>query len=155
MKLIRCKICNDVVRLVHTHWRMCDCGACGGQYNVDMLSATVGGDCDVVGISNIFFDDEYNSLTEKEKNKFKKKIKHPPCEIWFGGSFNDEQIFRIKSSKGPRLNAEIEWLQDASKMIVKDKRKYSGAGKYNPKIIIIKGNNIPSPSFRDKTMRKK
>ena len=54
MKLIRCKTCNDVVRLIDKKWRMCYYGDCGRQYNKDMMSATVAGNCDIVGISNLF-----------------------------------------------------------------------------------------------------
>jgi hypothetical protein len=53
-KLIRCKKCEDIVRLVHTKWRKCECGKSGGQYNDDMISATVGGD-DTKCRSLVFF----------------------------------------------------------------------------------------------------
>ena len=149
MKLIRCKKCDDVVRLIESKWRMCACGSCGGQYNKDMVTATIGGDCDVVGISNLFFDDEYRSLSEKEKIQYKKDIKHSPCEIWFGGEPEDEQIFRIKSPKGPRLKADVEWIGKASKLTFDDNRNYSGAGKKNIEYITTKDNPKPDPSFKD------
>ena len=110
MKLIRCKNCNDVVRLVHTHWRMCDCGKSGGQYNEDLITATVGGDCEIFGISNLFFDEEFNKLSEEEKVEYRSKINHYWCEIWFGEGDGDFQIHRIKSPKGPRLKMVVEWV---------------------------------------------
>lgn len=149
MKLIRCKSCNDVVRLIERKWRMCECGKGGGQYNKDMVTATVGGDCDVVGISNLFFDDKYRKMSEKEKTEHKKEIDHSPCEIWYGGGYEDEQIFKIKSPKGPRLNADVEWINGDSKLTFKDKRDFNGASKKNPKFIITKDNPKPNPSFKD------
>ncbi len=148
MKLIRCKVCNDVVRLVAKKWRMCDCGKSGGQYNKDMMSATVAGECDIVGISNLFFDDEFRKLSEKEKVKFRKKINHHWCEIWYGEMEGDEQILRIKNPKGPRLRMDIIVLSKKRvKAVITDKRKYSINRKHNssPKFIITANNftNLP------------
>lgn len=38
MKLILCKKCQDVVRLIKNNVRRCECGSCSGQY-VDDLNA--------------------------------------------------------------------------------------------------------------------
>lgn len=151
MKLIRCKSCNDVVRLIAKNWRMCDCGKSGGQYNKDLMSATVAGECDIVGISNLFFDDDFRKLSEKQKVKYRKKINHFTSEIWYGEVEGDEQILRIKNPKGPRLRMNIVVLSKKRvKAIITDKRKYSINRKKNnmPKFIITE-NNL-QPSFKDK-----
>lgn len=154
MKLIRCKNCNDVVRLVHTRWRMCDCGQSGGQYNEDLITATVGGSCEIFGISNLFFDEEFNKLSEDEKVSYRKEINHHWCEIWFGEGVGDVQIHRIKSSKGPRLKMEVEWVgKNLTKSTFLDKRNYSINlnDDKKPKYIIT-GNEM-KPSFLDKEHR--
>ena len=151
MKLIRCKKCNDVVRLIHTKWRTCDCGKSGGQYNDDLLSATVGGKCDIVGISNLFFDDKFRALSDKEKVKFRKKINHHYQEIWYWELLGDFQIHRIKSPEGPRLKIKIKRIDDKNvKLIFKDKRKYSLniPGDRSPKSIVIESPMISS--FKEK-----
>ncbi len=146
MKLIRCKQCNDVVRLIEKQWRVCYCGKSGGQYNKDLMSATVAGDCDVVGISNLFFDDDFRKLTEKQKVKFRKKINHFPGEIWYGELEGDEQIFRIKNPKGPRLRMKVVILSKKRvKSIITDKRNYSIKRQRNnkPKFVILPNNLTP------------
>jgi len=147
MKLIRCKECNDVVRLIAKKWRMCDCGKSGGQYNADLMSATVAGNCDIVGISNLFFDDKFRALTEENKVIFRKENNHHWCEIWYGEMEGDEQILRIKNPKGPRLKMDIVVLSKKRvKAIITDKRKYSINRKHNnmPKFIITENNLQPS-----------
>ncbi len=156
MKLIRCKNCNDVVRLVHTHWRMCDCGQSGGQYNEDLITATVGGNCEVFGISNLFFDEDFNKLSEDEKIEYRKEIGHYWCEIWFGEVKGDVQIHRINSPKGPRLKMKVEWVEEnKTKSTFIDKRNYSINlnGDKKPKYIIT--DNEMKPSFLDKEHRNK
>ena len=59
MKLIFCNSCKDVVRLIEKKWRKCYCSKSGGQYNVGGVTATVGGDCKVIGIPNTFFKKEF------------------------------------------------------------------------------------------------
>jgi hypothetical protein len=155
MKLIRCRNCNDVVRLVHTQWRVCDCKKSGGQYNEDLITATVGGDCNVFGISNLFFNDEFNKLNENEKIKYRKKIRHHWCEIWFGEVEGDVQIHRIKSPLGPRLKMKVEWVgKNETKSTFFDRRNYSINlnGNKKPKYIIT-GNEM-KPSFLDEEHRK-
>lgn len=52
MKLIYCKLCQDVVRLIKDHDRKCSCGKSGGQY-LDNLNAEYFGDNAVpIGFSN-------------------------------------------------------------------------------------------------------
>ena len=103
MKLIRCKKCEDVVRLVHTEWRQCDCKKSGGQYNDDMISATVGGDCEVIGLRNDYFE-----LKPFSKARNKDGLNG----IIQGEYLGDVQIHRIISAKGPKLKMTIEKLDD-------------------------------------------
>lgn len=155
MKLIRCRKCNDVVRLIETKWRVCECKRSGGQYNKDLMTATVGGDCDIVGISNLFFDDAYRKMDDKEKTKYKKKIKHHPCEIWYGEGLGDLQIHRIKNPSGPRLKMKVEWVDEThTKSTFIDKRKYvvNIKGNKRPKFVIVE--NEMRPSFRKGAVKK-
>ncbi len=143
MKLIRCKNCEDVVRLVHTDWRQCDCGKSGGQYNDDLISATVGGDCEVIGIRNDFF-----TLSKKARTKDAVN-----CIIQ-GEYLGDVQIYRIISGNGPKLKMDIEEVDDeTNKITFKDNRKYTInlKGDKSPKSVEIPSNN--KPSFKDKKVR--
>ncbi len=156
MKLIRCKNCNDVIRLIHTKWRMCDCEKSGGQYNADLLSATVGGDCDIFGISNLFFDDDFRALSEKDKVEYRKSINHHTIDIWFGEDLGDLQIHRIESPEGPRLKMDIEVLEGPkTKSTFTDSRNYhiNLPDNKSPDYIII--DNDMNPSFKDENNRKK
>ena len=56
MKLLACPVCHDVLGLLGQEWRICLCGASGGQYNADLMTATVGGAARVFGVGNPFFD---------------------------------------------------------------------------------------------------
>ncbi len=154
MKLIRCKNCNDVIRLIHTKWRMCDCEKSGGQYNEDLLSATVGGDCDIIGISNLFFDEDFRKLSEEEKVEYRKSINHHYCEIWYGENSGDYQIHRIDSPKGPRLLMDVEFI-DGNKTISTfiDNRNYSINLPNNNKPAKIFLDNDMNPSFKDEYHR--
>ncbi len=51
MKLLLCKICEDIVKLDLTT-RSCHCGATGGHYQVDKLNAVYYGPAVPVGFSN-------------------------------------------------------------------------------------------------------
>ena len=93
MKLIRCKYCNDVVRLVKEEWRKCICKESGGQYRSDDQTAIVGGNCEVIGIRNDFFDYEPFS---KEREQYDRN------KIIQGEYKGDDQITRLKSPKKPR-----------------------------------------------------
>ncbi len=154
MKLIRCKNCEDVVRLIETRWRTCECGYSGGQYNKDSITATVGGDCDIVGLSNLFFDNKYRKLSDEEKEEYKKETKHASCEVWFGELEGDKQIHRIKSPKGPRLKMDIDYIGKACIITFKDKRDYKVnlKGNKKPKKLIIPDANI-KPSFKKEKIK--
>lgn len=155
MKLIRCKNCNDVVRLVHTHWRTCDCRHSGGQYNEDLMTATVGGMCEVFGISNLFFDDDFNKLSDEEKVEYRKATNHNWCEIWFGEVPGDRQIIRIKSPEGPRINMVVDRVNDQLTLsTIVDKREYSVNVQDDPKPASLTTYNEMKPSFLDEDHRK-
>jgi hypothetical protein len=134
---------------------MCDCGESGGQYNEDLMSATVGGNCDIVGISNLFFDEEFKALSEEEKVAYRKKINHFTSEIWYGEIGCDNQIHRIKSPCGPRLEMKVEWADAThTKSTITDRRKYLICGE-RLKSIIIENEMIPSFKDRDHRRNKK
>ncbi len=56
MKLILCKNCQDVVRLMSDEERFCKCGKCSGKYTDDLNAWYKGGD-DVIplGFANSSF----------------------------------------------------------------------------------------------------
>ena len=141
MKLVRCKKCDDVVRLVHTTWRKCECGKSGGQYNEDLMSATVGGDCEVIGIRNDYFT----------KKPFSKERDDKELNSIIQGEYDgDVQIHRIKSGDGPRLKMDIEKLDDKNnKITFTDDRKYTINLKddKSPKSVEIPIND-DGPSFK-------
>lgn len=143
MKLIRCNECNDVVRLVHTGWRKCDCGESGGQYNDDLLSATVGGNCEVIGIRNDFFEESREDRVIKEIDR-----------IIQGEYDGDVQIHRIKSPDGPKLKMALERDGDIVNVTFTDDREYTInlIGDKSPKMVQIPYND--TPSFRDEKTRK-
>ena len=141
MKLVRCNNCEDVVRLVHTEWRQCDCKKSGGQYNDDKISATVGGDCEVIGIRNDFFSKP-------------KKDRKDVSAIIQGEYDGDVQIHRIESGDGPKLEMDIEEIDDeTNKITFTDDRKYTInlKGNKSPKTLEIPSND--KPSFKDKKTR--
>jgi len=136
MKLIRCKSCNDIVRLVQTKWRQCACKESGGQYNDDNISATVGGDCEVIGIRNDWVDGSKKDRQDKELNT-----------IAQGEYLGDVQIHRIESGKGPRLKMDIEEIDnETNKVTFKDRRKYevNVKGDKSPDTLEIPSNKKPS-----------
>jgi hypothetical protein len=137
MKLIRCKSCNDIVRLVHTKWRQCACKKSGGQYNDDNISATVGGDCEVLGISNDWVDGSKKDRGKKDLNN-----------IIQGEYLGDVQIHRIKSGKGPKLKMDIKEIDDdTNKITFKDRRKYEvnvKGGDKSPDTLEVPSNKLPS-----------
>lgn len=141
-KLIRCKECEDIVRLVHTKWRKCECGKSGGQYNDDMISATVGGDCEVIGLRNDYFT----------KKQFSKDRNDKELNSIIQGEYDgDVQIHRIKSGDGPKLKMEIEAVDGKNnKITFTDDREYSinVKGNKSPKTIEVPINKN-GPSFKD------
>jgi len=136
MKLIRCKNCDDVVRLIHIKWRTCECGESGGQYNGLTMSATVGGNCEVIGIRNDLF--YYEPFSEERGSR---------NTIIQGEYEGDNQIFRIESPEGPNLQMNIEKIDDEiTKITFTDDRKYTInlKGDKSPKIINIPFSDTPS-----------
>lgn len=136
MKLIRCKNCDDVVRLIHPRWRTCECGQSGGQYNGLTMSATVGGNCEVIGIRNDFFEHEPFSEERNSRNT-----------IIQGEYEGDVQIFRIESALGPSLKIRIEDFDaDTFKVIFEDDRIYALNLKDNksPEFVYLPASNTPS-----------
>jgi hypothetical protein len=120
------------------------------------MTATIGGNCVIFGISNLFFDEEFNKLSDKEKVKFRKKIGHHWCEIWFGEYQGDGQIFRIKSPSGPRLKMTVERLDEKlTKSTITDRRNYSVNLKGNKKPKHAICENYFEPSFKDKNLRER
>lgn len=155
MKLIHCKNCHDVVRLIHTRWRMCECKKTGGQYNADLLSATVGGHCDVIGIPNPFFDEVNKYLIEENGGRQFYRDKHGwgTQDIWYGGGKGDKQVHVINSPKGPRLKMTVEVIDDGhTKSIITDKRDYVIDGEFKAPYVVLENNM--HPSFKDKRKKK-
>lgn len=103
MKLIKCNKCYDVVRLINSEWRKCHCGKSGGQYNDDNLSATVGGDCEVIGLRNDYL---YAKPFSKGRGDDGKGV------IIQGEYKGDTQVWRIKSPNGPKLKCIIEKIDE-------------------------------------------
>ena len=150
MKLIHCKDCHDVVRLIHTRWRTCECKKTAGQYNADLMSASVGGDCDVIGIPNPFFDEVNKYLIEENGGKQWYRTHHGwgMQDIWYGGGLGDKQIHRIVSPRGPRLQMKVEVVdKNHTKSIITDKRDYIIDGE-KPNFVIIE--NQMHTSFKAK-----
>tara|TARA_R110001592_G_scaffold3431_1_gene19307 strand:- start:1242 stop:1724 length:483 start_codon:yes stop_codon:yes gene_type:complete len=140
MKLIRCKKCNDVVRLVHTDWRQCDCKSSGGQYNEDNISATVGGDCEVIGIRNDWIDASEKDREDGELNT-----------IVQGEYEGDVQIHRIESGDGPKLKIKIEPIdEETNKITFMDDRKYTINTKGDKSPVSIEVPSNKRPSFKPK-----
>jgi hypothetical protein len=146
MKLIICKNCDDVVRLIHTKWRKCECGKSGGQYNDDLMSATVGGDCEVIGIRNDWVSAGKQKRKEAELN-----------HIIQGEYLGDVQIHRIISADGPKLKMEINQLdKEFNEITFKDNRKYTinvNGGDKSPKTVKVPINK-KGPSFKAKNVIK-
>jgi hypothetical protein len=98
MKLIRCKECNDVIRLVKEEWRRCLCKESGGQYNGDDQTVIVGGKCEVFGIRNDFF--EYEPFSNERTLDNRDRLIQGEYE-------GDLQIRRVKSSRKPRRSGKL------------------------------------------------
>ena len=128
MKLIYCIECHDVVRLIHTKWRKCECKKSGGQYNSDLITATVGGTCRVLGIPNPYLTEWEITFHIRDDARQWFRDKYGPWgkdDIWWGEKLGDEQIMRIESSNGPRLKCKVIKIDNRhSKTIILDKRNY-------------------------------
>jgi hypothetical protein len=58
MKLVLCKDCGDIIRLISEETRHCGCGKCSGRYKGDRLNAWYMGESAVpLGIANISLSD--------------------------------------------------------------------------------------------------
>ncbi len=157
MKLIFCKRCKDIIRLVHTKWRTCECGASGGQYitcdkNV-LPIATVGGECDVIGIPNPCFDEVFKYLSEGQGRKwYRDKHGGWVSDLIFGEFPGDRQVFRIESSNGGAVKVKCEQVDNGStnpnlvKVTITDSREVTVAGEVLPFVII---ETDFKPSFKN------
>jgi hypothetical protein len=123
-------------------WRTCLCGKSGGQYNVDGMTATLGGEARVFGVGNPFFEYLYPFLEEAGKRKMWKKFYgHELGDCWWGEYEGDNQILRIVDANGPRLKLKVENIRETgpariltesgtNRVTVIDKRMYSFLGKW-------------------------
>lgn len=149
MKLLYCTKCGDVVRLIHTKWRKCECGKSGGQYNVDLITATVAGECKIFGIPNPFFDEVVFHLRDDSRQWYRDKFGYGKEDIWYGEKPGDLQIFRIQNANGPRLKCTVKRIDKThSKTIITDKRDYVIDGENNRPFVICENNF--KPSFKKK-----
>lgn len=124
------------MRLVHTDWRQCDCKSSGGQYNEDNISATVGGDCEVIGIRNDWID---ASEKDREDDELSTIVQ--------GEYEGDVQVHRIESGDGPKLKMKIEPIdKETNKITFTDGRKYTInlKGYKSPESIEVPSNKRPS-----------
>jgi hypothetical protein len=125
MKLIFCPACTDVFRLVPDVWRKCMCGASGGQYNRDNMTATVGGNARVFGVGNPFFNELYVFLPFDAKREVRHKMYgQTDTDAWWGEYPGDKQIFRIHSADGPRLTIKVIPRGANNLIKVTDKRSW-------------------------------
>lgn len=109
MKLIYCPGCHDVHGLTMGEWRKCLCGESGGQYNEDGMTATLGGRARVFGVGNPFFNELYPYLDVEGKRKMRVAFYgQPDTDAWWGDYPGEQQIFRIFSADGPRLQVKVE-----------------------------------------------
>ena len=152
MKILQCPICRDVVGLLGQEWRKCICGASGGQYNRDLITATLGGRARVFGVANPFFNEMFPFLNEEGKAAMHKKLNYVPIDCWWGEYAGDAQIFRIESPDGPRLNVRIVRIDAATNHVaVIDKRPYTIDGR------VINAVSVPRKTLPTKcqTLKKK
>lgn len=99
------------------------------------MSATVGGNCEVIGIRNDFFE-----------SKIEDRVKDGRNQIIQGEYLGDVQIHRIISPDGPALKMITETSGENIKITFFDDRKYSInlSGETSPKSILIPFSNQPS-----------
>jgi len=148
MKLLFCPICHDALGLLGQEWRKCICGASGGQYNRDQMTATVGGLARVFGVGNPFFSELYPYTTPETRREMRKKYYgQPDTDAWWGEYPGDLQIFRIQSPDGPRLKIIIEhlgisektrqaWEPGQNRVIIVDKRPFTIDSKVLKEVIV-------------------
>lgn len=159
MKLIYCPICGDVARLIPSKWRQCECGLSGGQYNADLMTATIGGSARVFGVGNPFFNEFWTGLSDEMQQAARKKYGYGgQSDCWWGEYPGDQQIFRIESPDGPRLQiVRVEPRENntlgrgslerqyTNEVFIVDRRDYTVDGKRGIKSVVVPAN--PNPSF--------
>ena len=148
MKLLFCPDCHDAHELIPDEWRMCLCGASGGQYNADGMTATIGGRARVFGVGNTFFNELYPLLGPDGKKIVRQKYFGQETDAWWGEYKGDQQIFRVEEAEGPRLKIRIKVLDDPSDMvdiIIVDKRTHIVDGKLDVKSVRVPRNSSYMP----------
>jgi hypothetical protein len=115
MKLLFCDRCLSVVQLLHIVWQTCVCKTCGGQYNPDSLTATIGGKCRVFGIANPFFWDTFpKDVTALPDFRKRWGYAQQQSECWWGEYEGDWQLLRIKNALGP---VPKDWAARVRKLV--------------------------------------
>lgn len=156
MKILACPNCKDVFGLLGKEWRVCVCGESGGQYNTDLMTATLGGRARVFGVGNLFFNELFPYLTEEGKQKARPKVGgySGPNDCWWGEFPGDVQIFRIDSPSGPRLKVKVLHVDPSTnKVVVVDKRKFTIDGRSDLREVVVPSN--PRPFARQLIRHKK
>ena len=69
MKLILCRECQDVVRLIEDEERQCKCGKCKGQYIDDLNAWYEGEKCTPLGFANSSLVNAVMNQPEKDWGK--------------------------------------------------------------------------------------
>jgi hypothetical protein len=155
MKLLFCPDCHDAHELIPDEWRMCLCGASGGQYNADGMTATIGGRARVFGVGNTFFNELYPLLGAEAKKMVRQKYFGQETDAWWGEYKGDQQIFRIKSAKGPRLKVEMKLVVGRMvDIIVVDKRDYWIDGEFLKESVRVPQNPGYKPPRKRKPKKK-
>lgn len=145
MKLVYCPTCHDVFSITHAKWRICTCKRSGGQYNRDMVTATIGGNARVFGVANPFFTKEWLELTEEQR--IQKRIEYhyqEPHDCWWGDYKGDIQLFRITEPRGPRLKVRVNSILDSQpfptmEVTIIDRRDYRVGDDRPDKVIVPHG----------------
>lgn len=150
MKLLYCPLCHDVMGLIQQEWRTCLCGASGGQYNADGMTATIGGRVRIFGVGNPFFNELYPYLESEGKRKMRVDMYgQPDTDAWWGEYEGDQQLFRIAKGTGPRLKVKVENLEGPMMNVaIMDKRDYTVAGVKNAPYV-----NVPKNPMMQKITR--
>ncbi len=147
MKLLQCPLCGDVLGLLGREWRVCVCGASGGQYNADHVTATVGGAARVFGIANPFFNELFPLLDAAHVRKVHERFGYADRagEIWWGEFAGDLQIFRVDDPAGPRLEVDVEPVDRRTNRVkVVDGRAFTIDGKADLREVVVPTNPRPA-----------
>lgn len=162
MKLLYCRSCHDVVRLIHTKWRMCECELSGGQYNNDLITATVGGNCRVFGIPNPWLEECETTFHIRDDARQWFRDTHGNYgneDIWWGEKPGDFQVIRLIGedevvANGPRLKVSVKKLDAThTRTTILDKREYRVGDGTSPNFIDCE--NILKPSYKNPKSKKK